>query len=271
MPLFRTYQPGQTNPKAKPKTPDLEPSELPVDSEAAGNDAETTPQSTPTTIKRSRRPRPTQPAEAATTGEAPDAGTAREAPSAPGIGLGEAADTGGATTTSGGPAGLRPKRGPKSAPTPTRDEALAARKALINPTLTPKEAKERARANRRAQTQGRYRASEMTPDRVLLRNFVDARFSVGELLFPLMIVIVLLTFVSRRSLALAYATSVATIIIFCTWIVSITVNWIRFKRLLKRRLPGTDNRGLFIYMVNRMMVIPRWRRPEPVVKRGEKI
>ena len=64
--------------------------------------------------------------------------------------------------------------GKKSAPTPTRREAEAARRARLNPQLSPKEARRRERQAQYAVRDKQFAAVEASPARTLMRDHVDA-------------------------------------------------------------------------------------------------
>lgn len=160
--------------------------------------------------------------------------------------------------------------GKKAVPTPTRREAEAARRARLNPQLSPKEARKRERAEReKARVKG-LEAQDALPSRALLRDFVDSRFNYAEFGLPVLFALLLLTMVpvfQQYVNWFVYLTwGYMVIMAFDAWLM-----WRRFKVILAERYPGTPLQGLFMYGFNRQFTFRRWRRPPPRVKRGEKV
>ena len=157
----------------------------------------------------------------------------------------------------------------KDRPTPTRREAEAARRERVNRTLSPKEARRAAAAQNRAQRMRTLSAREAAPEKALMRDYVDARFSLGEFLLPSLVVILALSF-----LTVAFPTvSAVTTILMYVFILAVLADcyflWRGFKRVLAERLPGAPTRGLMMYGVNRSIQIRRFRMPAPRLKRGD--
>lgn len=167
----------------------------------------------------------------------------------------------------------------KGRATPKRKEAEAARKARVKPPRTRKEAAKVMRQKRYEERTKMRDAMETGDDRYLpardrgkvrgfVRNFVDARYNVAEFLLPLLVVILLLSFLQ---------TEWAVLLLFGLWIVTIigtlldTVYLIfRIRRELKQRFPDESARGCLPYAVLRSTQLRRFRMPKPQVKRGEK-
>lgn len=161
-----------------------------------------------------------------------------------------------------------PRDGRKSVPTPTRREAEAARRARMNPQLSPKEARQR---DRRAQAEARNRQfaeQESSPARELMRNHVDARFNPAEFAMPLLLAIMATTLIPALTPYLQW-------FLYASWayiimmMADMVLMWRRYKVLLAQRHPNTPLRGLLMYGFNRQMTFRRWRRPAPRVKRGQ--
>lgn len=158
----------------------------------------------------------------------------------------------------------------KSAPTPSRREAEAARRERLNPTLSPKEAKKRQRQAEINQRTKAMAASDAQPDRKLLRDVIDSRFNLAEIAMPIFLVLLVGTMIPGFA-------SVVNIFLAVTWayfaaiIVDIAFMWRRFKKLARERLGLTNYRGLLFYGINRAITIRRWRQPPVQVKRGEAI
>lgn len=163
------------------------------------------------------------------------------------------------------------RRGEKKGPTPTRREAEAARMERLHPNLSPKE-------QRKADRQARYEAQalawdkvERSPERTLLRDFVDTRWTVAEFMMPAMILImaVMLATMTNPLLSSYVALSLWVLMFFA--IINTWVMWRSFKKLLAERVPGASTKGLLMYMINRSMMIRRFRRPAPRINRGDPI
>ncbi|MBK8463441.1 MAG: DUF3043 domain-containing protein [Nigerium sp.] len=160
--------------------------------------------------------------------------------------------------------------GKKAVPTPTRREAEAARRARLNPQLSPKDARKRERDEReKARIKG-LEAQEAVPSRALLRDFVDSRFNYAEVGLPVLFALLLLTMLPLFQQYVNW-------FVYLTWgymafmAVDAWRMWRRYKALLAERYPGTPLKGLFMYGFNRQFTFRRWRRPAPRVKRGEAI
>lgn len=173
------------------------------------------------------------------------------------------------TSTTSGKKVIR--RGEKTGPTPTRKEAEAARMERLHPNLSKKERKKAEREARyKAQTEAWERV-EKSPERTLLRDFVDTRWTLAEFMMPFMLIILAAMFVFMSNI------EVTTIIAFLLWgfffatLINIFIMWRSFKKLLAERVPNAHTKGLLMYMMNRAIMIRRFRRPLPRIKRGDPI
>lgn len=157
---------------------------------------------------------------------------------------------------------------PKGRPTPTRKQAEAERRARLTPTLNKKEQRQRASQQARAERLKKMSARDNTPEKTLLRDYVDSRFNIGEFLLPTLVVILALTFLNS---IWAPITLISTVLMYGFIILVILdgfLMWRGFKRVLEERLPGTPTRGLLMYGMNRSIQIRRFRMPAARVKRG---
>jgi len=157
----------------------------------------------------------------------------------------------------------------KARPTPTRKEAEAARRQRVTRTLSKKEARLEASKAARASRLRAIAARESVPEKVLLRDYVDARFSLGELLLPSLVVILLASFLSQISPAITVVSTLMMygfllLVIFDIWLM-----WRGFKKILPKRLPNASTKGLLLYGMNRCIQVRRFRMPPPRVKRGD--
>lgn len=157
----------------------------------------------------------------------------------------------------------------KAGPTPTRKEAEAARRSRVVQTYSKKEARAEGARQNRAERMRALAARDATPEKALMRDYVDARFSIGEVLLPSLVVILALSFLNT---VLPQAAVVGTVVMYL-YILAVLVDlflmWRGFKRVLAQRLPRSSSRGLLMYGANRAIQIRRFRIPAPRVKRGE--
>lgn len=163
-----------------------------------------------------------------------------------------------------------PGTGPqkKTAPTPSRKAAEAARRERLNPTLSPKQAKARQRATQSAQRDRAYESMENSPQRALMRDVVDSRFNAGEFAMPILLAIMASTFLPNAQTwitwALYFTWGFFALIFVDSWLI-----WRKFKRLAVER--GVPTKGMLFYGFNRTLSFRRWRQPAPRLKRGDPI
>lgn len=168
----------------------------------------------------------------------------------------------------------------KGRPTPARKEREAARKR----PLVGNRSKEAKRASRDKLRDERNRARtgmmageekfltmrDRGPQRRLVRNFVDARFTAGELVLPALFAVVLLTFIDNQT--------IATYSLFGMWALFAVVAvdaWV-VGRLAKQKVTqkyGAEQMesGMAWYAAMRSIQMRPMRIPKPQVKRGEKV
>lgn len=158
----------------------------------------------------------------------------------------------------------------KEGPTPSRKEAEAARRQRVNRQLTPKEARREASNNNRRERMRALNAREAQPEKALMRDYIDSRFSIGEFLLPSLVIILALSFLNSVWPGI---TLLATILMYA-YIIGVILDgfimWRGFKRVLAERLPNVSPKGLLMYGMNRMIQIRRFRMPAPRLKRGDK-
>jgi Flp pilus assembly protein TadB len=170
------------------------------------------------------------------------------------------------------------KAGGKNRPTPRRHQQEARNKRPLVPTdrkLAGRQAREASRAERL-----RARDAMMTGDerylpprdkgpvRRYVRDFVDARWNVGEFFLIVALVVVFLTFIQDPVVQL-----VGTGVLWLT-VVACVVDGFLLSRKLKRRLVerfGEDQlpAGVVRYGVMRAFQLRRTRLPKPMVSRGQ--
>lgn len=159
----------------------------------------------------------------------------------------------------------------KSAPTPTRKEAEAERMQRLHPTLNRKQQRAADREARAKARQDGWDKVEASPARVLARDFIDSRWTLAEFMLPGMIIIM------AGAMLTAGIPQVSQLILLSLWgllifgFLNIYVIYRSFKKVLAEREPNASTRGLFMYMLNRAMMIRRFRRPAPRIKRGDPV
>ena len=179
--------------------------------------------------------------------------------------------------------------GKKGRPTPTRKQAQARNNRPLVPA-DRKEAKRRANQARNA----RFRAEQealITGDeqhlpardkgrvRRFVRDWVDARWSFGEFVMPLillslLLLMVLTLFADRLGLQTASALLIGWTILmsgsFAVVILEAVIVWRKIRKHLAERYPGDEiPRATWYYCFSRMLFLRRWRSPRPQVARGE--
>jgi hypothetical protein len=172
-----------------------------------------------------------------------------------------------AATPPAAPAGPGTK---KDRPTPTRREAEAARRQRVTRNMSKKEARLEAGRHARAERMRTISARDATPEKALLRDYVDSRFNLGEFLLPSLVVILATTFLSQALPRVAVFSTIAMYVFIFAVIADSAIMWRGFKKVLATRLPKASPRGLLMYGMNRGIQIRRFRMPPPRVKRGEK-
>jgi uncharacterized membrane protein YtjA (UPF0391 family) len=176
------------------------------------------------------------------------------------------------------PADTPLKDGGKGRPTPSRKEAEAAAKARAK---TPRTRKEQAAAQRlrRSESSRKVRegmrtgderyllARDKGPVRHFIRDYVDARWSLVELMIPVLIVSMVLGYSGNAS-ARAFSSSLL-LTMFLVIILEMTILRFRLRSQLTRRFPNESLKGSTWYAVVRAMQLRFLRMPKPQVKRGQ--
>ena len=172
------------------------------------------------------------------------------------------------------------KAGGKGRPTPTRREAEAAAKARAK---VPRTRKEQAAAQRSARSESSksvrqamragderyYSARDRGPVRRFVRDFVDSRFSLIELVIPLLLVTMILGYSGNAQLA-----SIGNTVLMCTvLLVVLDMALLRFRlrRELSRRFPDQSYKGLTYYAITRALQMKFMRLPKSKVKIGQQL
>ena len=165
----------------------------------------------------------------------------------------------------------------KGRPTPSRAEQEAARKRPLVPDT--KEARQRQKADLAAHRE-RARVGmaagedkylpvrDKGPQRRFVRDFVDAGWHLGELIMPLMIVVILVTFVQTLPALQVYAFLILWIFVVLV-IVDMIITAMRVKRAAAHKWGDRRERGLGMYGAMRTIQMRWMRMPKAQVKRGQ--
>ena len=169
------------------------------------------------------------------------------------------------------------KVGGKGRPTPTRKEAEAAARARAK---VPRSRKEQMAAQRaaRGDTSQKMREAMKTGDerylpkrdrgpvRRFLRDYVDARFSFIELMVPLLIASMILSYAGQAQFGNTILFTTIMVILF-----DIVMLRFRLRRELAARFPGESTKGALLYAVMRSLQMKFLRLPKAQVKIGQKL
>jgi hypothetical protein len=175
------------------------------------------------------------------------------------------------------PAATAPvKEGGKGRPTPTRREAEAARKARAK---APVDRKERSRLDRsqRQQRNAKVReamksgderylpARDKGPVRRFVRDWVDARICVAEMLLPMLLLILITSGINPQLSNGIWSAMILLVALDSAILV------FRLRRELGRRFSDVSTRGATGYALLRSLQLRFIRLPKPQVKLGQKL
>ncbi len=165
----------------------------------------------------------------------------------------------------------------KNRPTPSRAEQEAARKRPL--VADTKEARARAKAELAAQREKarigmangdeRYLpVRDKGPQRRFVRDWVDSGWHAGELLMPLMLVVILLSLVPNSAIVRYGFVGLWLFIMFV--VVDMIFTSIRVKKLARAKFGERTEKGLGWYAAMRTIQMRFMRLPKPQVKRGQR-
>ncbi|WP_128773866.1 DUF3043 domain-containing protein [Actinomyces oricola] len=175
------------------------------------------------------------------------------------------------------------KVGGKGRPTPKRKVAQARKLHPVVPA-DRKAAKREAAAKRNEAWENQRRAMATGEERYLpardkgpikryIRDYIDARYSLGETFMPLVVVLLVLTFTLQSRTATVTLTGTLIIyLLFFASIIDTIICWLTLRKRLRAKF-GQDKlakQGLiFWYIFGRCFNIRRLRQPAPQVGRRE--
>lgn len=162
----------------------------------------------------------------------------------------------------------------KGRPTPTRKEAEAARKAAAKKPVTRKDQAAARAGNtakmREAMKTGDERylpARDKGPVKRFVRDYVDSKFTIAELVIPVLLAGTALTFVVKSVQIDSAATAAETLVLLATAVNLIVLRFMLFKQV-RTRFPDAPTRGLTSYTLLRALQLRFLRMPKPQVKIG---
>lgn len=163
---------------------------------------------------------------------------------------------------------------PKGRPTPSRKEREAARKTPLVPAdrKAAKEAQRAAEREFRAKQQHALQTgderylpvNDRGPQRRYIRDYVDARFNVGDFM---LIVILLIFIIGLIVPSTQQFTALLMWAMILLWILDYFIMWRKLKKKLTEKFTTVEPRS-GLYAFNRIMMIRRFRLPKPQVERG---
>ncbi|RFA21105.1 DUF3043 domain-containing protein [Subtercola boreus] len=164
----------------------------------------------------------------------------------------------------------------KGAPTPTRREQEAARRKPLVPSdrkeaarqakTQTATARERARIGMAAGEERYLLARDKGVQRRYIRDYVDARFSIGEAIIPVMFAVILLTLVPNTTI------QTYLMLVLYAFVIIVVIDILLMGNRINKRLRekyGTLDRGLRWYGAMRALQLRPMRLPKPQVKRGQ--
>lgn len=170
------------------------------------------------------------------------------------------------------------REGAKNRPTPKRKDQEAARKRPLVES-DRKAAKRRARDERRAAAQTQHRAMltgderhlpprDRGPVKRFIRDYVDARWSIGEFLLPIMLIMLIASFFGgNQPWVLSISLMLYVLVIFAVGDSILT--WRKIKTILREKHDDSELRGGGSYTFMRSFQLRRWRMPRAQVQRGQ--
>ena len=169
------------------------------------------------------------------------------------------------------------RAGSKGRPTPKRSVSQAANKRPLVPNNRDRKSAARASREQLREQRIRQRQAMLTgderhlpvrdagPQRRFVRDYVDARFNIGEFMLPMVALVFGLTLVRIPTVILS-----ATLLVYVLILAALVDGFLlrrRLRQLLTAKF-GEMQRGSVFYAVTRSLQIRRWRMPRPMVARG---
>jgi hypothetical protein len=175
-----------------------------------------------------------------------------------------------------------PTKAGKGRPTPARkqQEMLRKKPAVGNRSPEAKRAAKKALSAERAKAreglangEDRYLTSrDRGPQRKLARDVVDARFTIGELVLPMLFLVIIVSYIRPDDPGLVqFGTLVAMWGLFVAIGIDGFLIGKKALKVVESKYPGKGEKGLRWYAAMRSIQMRSMRLPKPQVKRGTKI
>jgi hypothetical protein len=164
----------------------------------------------------------------------------------------------------------------KGRPTPTRREREAAnRRPIVGNSPADRKAararltsdRERARVGMANGEEKFLPAKDRGEQRRFVRDFIDARWNVGEVLMPVLVLFLVVGFVGAQTVAASYALLFVWVFV-ALFVLDCVVLWFSLRRRLTAAF-GTFQSRTFVYILTRAWQLRFLRLPKPQVKRGQ--
>lgn len=113
-------------------------------------------------------------------------------------------------------------------------------------------------------------ARDRGPVRRYIRDYVDARWNLGEWFLPIALLFVVLTFVTASNQVLAFYVLILLYILVLFTLVDAVITWRQVKkRIIAKFGAESITKGSAMYCIMRIYQLRRTRVPSPQVRRGE--
>jgi len=165
----------------------------------------------------------------------------------------------------------------KGVPTPTRRQQEAARKRPLVPEdrklaarqarAKAAEAREKARLGMAAGDERYLPMRDRGPQKRFVRDYVDARFNVGEFMIPVMFVVIVLTMLPDPRVQVYGIFALWTY--FIVSVIDCILLGFRLKRKVEQRFGAGRAERIRWYAAMRALQLRVMRMPRPQVKRGQ--
>ncbi|TDN43485.1 DUF3043 family protein [Curtobacterium flaccumfaciens] len=164
----------------------------------------------------------------------------------------------------------------KGRPTPTRREREAAnRRPIVGGSAEDKKAARARLTNERekarvgmANGEERYLpAKDKGEQRKFVRDWIDARWNVGEIMMPVLVLFLIVGFAASQTVIASYALLLVWAFV-ALFVLDCIVLWLSFRKKLTAKF-GSMQRGTFLYILTRAWQLRFLRLPKPQVKRGQ--
>lgn len=163
----------------------------------------------------------------------------------------------------------------KGRPTPTRKEREAAnRRPLVGNTPADRKAtrarltseRERARIGMANGEEKYLQAKDRGEQRKYVRDYIDARWGVGEVMMPIMVIVLLSSIFGAAAQGFALILIWAFVALF---VLDVIVCWFVLRRRITAKWgAGSMQPRTFLYILSRSFQMRFLRLPKPQVKRG---